>query len=157
MLLYIRHFLPLHTVNVFCIMAYTFVLLWKRNNIIFVVLGNTDATPDGGSHTSLDGCLFSFLSEKIFHSLLYLKWQRFLWLLALSLSIHSHKIGQALHAWKYSVSAVRAFPVYGTGPGKSLLPSLNIKLVRSPTEIHGTAQVLQVKCMCKCFAGLMPN
>lgn len=55
-----------------------------------------------------------------------------------------------------SVSSM-GFPVYGTGPGKSLLPSLNIKLVRSPTEIHGTADVLKVKCMCKCFAGLRPN
>lgn len=54
----------------------------------------------------------------------------------------------------FSLSSM-GFPVYGTGPGKSLLPSLNIKLVRSPTEIHGTAQVLTVKC--KCFAGLMPN
>lgn len=59
----IRHFFPLHIVNVFCIMACTFLLLWKHNNIIFVVLGNTDATPNSGC-TSLDGCLFSFLSKK---------------------------------------------------------------------------------------------
>lgn len=45
-------------------MAYTFVLLWKHNNIIFVVLGNTDTTPDSRCCTSLDGCLFSFLSKK---------------------------------------------------------------------------------------------
>jgi len=55
MLLHIRFFFSFAYCE--CILHHdnTFVLLWKHNNVIFVVLGNTETTPNNSCHTSLDG------------------------------------------------------------------------------------------------------
>lgn len=138
-------------------MAYTFVLLWKHNNIIFVVLGNTDTTPDSGCCTSLDGCLFSFLSKNNLPFPPVPEMREVLVIISIIFEYPFPQNRTGISCMKIFGLSSTGFPVYGTAPGTSLLPSLNIKLVRSPTEIHGTAHVLKVKSMCKCFAGLMPN
>lgn len=156
MLLYIRHSFPLHMWMYFA--SWHIHLCCCGNTIILFSLSQGTQT----QHLIvivvpvwMDVC-FIFCPKK--SSIPSCTWnKRGFWIISIIFKYPFPQNRTGISCMKIFGLSSTGFPVYGTGPGKSLLPSRNIKLVRSPIEIHGTAHVLKVKSMCKCFAGLMPN